>query len=223
MNVTSLNNGTYSTPSTAPQFTVTWKYPPGPATQPVHAFPNVQVVTGLPAVLSSIKTIGLSMHWTYGVGDTPAATTIESELTANEVNTNVAIDMFFDADQKAAENSSLANYEVMVWFATFGSAAQPIGLEDGIVATEIINGTTFNLYTGQNSLLQNVLTWEAATTTETFVGDIAPLLTKLDTVAKANFTSTGLFMGHLGMGSEAFSAKNNVTFSMPLLSVDIGV
>ncbi|PVH74253.1 glycoside hydrolase family 12 protein [Cadophora sp. DSE1049] len=223
MNVTSLNNGTYSTPSTAPPFSVTWAYPPGPATQPVHAFPNVQVVTGLPTLLSSIKTIGLSMHWTYGVGNTAAESTSASELTANAVNTNVAIDMFLDADQKAAENSSLANYEVMVWFATFGTAAQPIGKENGTVATESVNGTTFNLYTGQNSLFQNVLTWVASATTETFVGDIAPLLTKLDTVTQANFTGAGLYMGHLGMGTEAFSATNNVTFSMPVLSIDIGV
>ncbi|KAK0130066.1 hypothetical protein ONS96_000603 [Cadophora gregata f. sp. sojae] len=223
MNVTSRNNGTYSTPSTAPPFTVTWSYPPGPATQPVHAFPNVQVITGLPALLSTIKTIALSTQWTYGVGNTAAETTSKEDLTTNAVNTNVAIDMFLDADLKSAENSSLANYEVMVWFATFGSAAQPIGLDKGAVSTESINGTTFNLYTGQNSLLQNVLTWVAATTTETFFGDIAPLLTKLDTIPKANFTSAGLYIGHLGMGTEAFSATNNVTFSMPLLSIDIGV
>lgn len=78
-----------------------------------------------------------------------------------------------------------------------------------------------NLYTGRNSLLQNVLTWSTATNAYEFYGDIAPLLTKLDTVTKANFTGTNLYVGHIGMGSEAFSATNNVTFSMPLLSVDI--
>merc|ERR1711939_287692 len=211
MNVTSFNNGTYSTP----EFSVTWAYPPGPASQPVHAFPNVQVLTDMPHLLSTI--------WTYGVGDTPAATTSESELLANAVNTNVAIDMFLDADKTAAENSSLANYEVMIWFAKFGTAAQAIGQEDGVVTTESINGTTFQLYTGQNSLLQNVLTWVSSATTETFYGDIRPLLTKLDTITQANFSSTGLWIGHLGMGTEAFSATKNVTFWMDEYSVDIGV
>ncbi|KAH7305702.1 concanavalin A-like lectin/glucanase domain-containing protein [Rhexocercosporidium sp. MPI-PUGE-AT-0058] len=223
MNITSFNNGTYSTPATAPPFTVTWAYPPGPESQPVHAFPNVQVRTGLPVLLSSIKTIAIATSWTYSVGDTPSTTTDKAAMDANLVNTNVAIDIFLDADQKAAENSSLANYEVMVWFAKFGSAAQPIGGNKGAVATESINGTNFNLFTGKNSLLQNVLTWATTTPTETFYGDIAPLLMKLDTIPKANFTSAGLSIGHLGMGSEAFSATKNVTFSMPLLSVDIGV
>ena len=144
--VTSFNNGTYSTPSTAPEFSVTWAYSPGPASQPVHAFPNVQVLTDMPYLLSTIKTIALSTHWTYGVGDTPAATTSESELLANAVNTNVAIDMFLDADKTAAENSSLANYEVMIWFAKFGTAAQAIGQEDGVVTTESINGTTLYVF-----------------------------------------------------------------------------
>ena len=79
-------------------------------------------------------------------GDTPAATTSESELLANAVNTNVAIDMFLDADKTAAENSSLANYEGMIWFAKFGTAAQAIGQEDGVVTTESINGTTLYVF-----------------------------------------------------------------------------
>ncbi|KAG4427287.1 hypothetical protein IFR05_017230, partial [Cadophora sp. M221] len=136
MNVTSFNNGTYSTPSMAPPFTVTWSYPPGPATQPVHAYPNVQVKTSIPILLSTIKTIALSTSWTYGVGNTAAAKTDEAAMIANAANTNVAIDMFLDSDQKAAENSSKASYEVMVWFATFGSAAEPIGLIAGSVASE---------------------------------------------------------------------------------------
>ncbi|KAL5329459.1 hypothetical protein ACEPPN_002971 [Leptodophora sp. 'Broadleaf-Isolate-01'] len=222
MNITSFNNGTYSTPSTAPPFTVTWFYPQGPSTQPVHAYPNAQVVMPTPIPLSTIKTIALSTSWTYSVGNTASATTDEAAMIANNANTNVAIDMFFDADKNAAANSSSANYEVMIWFATFGTATKPIGQDVGSVASESVNGTTFNLFTGQNSLNQNVLTWVAASTTEIFYGDIAPLLTKLDTIPKANFTSTGLYIGHLGMGSEAFSATNNVTFSMPMLSVDIG-
>jgi len=174
-------------------------------------------------LLSSIKTIALATSWTYSVGDTPSTTTDMAALNANLANTNVAIDIFLDADQNAAENSSLAKYEVMVWFAAVGPATQPIGFDKGEVATESINGTNFKLYTGKNSVLQNVLTWSAEATTETFYGDIAPLLTKLDTIPTANFTGAGLYMGHLAMGSEAFSATKNVTFSMPLLSIDIGV
>lgn len=68
-----------------------------------------------------------------------------------------------------------------------------------------------------------MLTWVSSATTETFYGDIRPLLTKLDTITQANFSSTGLWIGHLGMGTEAFSATKNVTFWMDEYSVDIGV
>ncbi|KAL2075109.1 hypothetical protein VTL71DRAFT_51 [Oculimacula yallundae] len=223
MNVTSFNNGTYSSPSAAPPFTVTWAYAPGPATAPVHAFPNVQVITDLPMPLSNAKSINIGTRWTYGVGNTPVEKTDEAAMTANAANTNVAIDMFLDPNSKTAENSSLAAFEVMVWLGRFGTAAEVIGEKNGIIATESINGTTFNLYTGQNSLKQNVLTWLAfGGIQETFYGDIRALIDKLDTVPQAKFTSSSLYLGHLGMGSEAFSATNNVTLSMPYLSVDIG-
>ncbi|CZT07946.1 related to endoglucanase I precursor [Rhynchosporium graminicola] len=217
------NNGSYPTPSSAPPFFVTWSYAPGPDTQPVHAFPNVQVVTGLPMLLSKVKSINLATEWTYGVGDTPALKTDIAALTANAVNTNVAVDMFFDADKNKAKNSSQAAFEVMVWFADIGPAAQVIGLPAGTIATQVINTTTFELYSGINGFKQNVLTWKARNMTETFYGDIAPLITQLNTIPAAKFDGTNLYLGHVGMGTEAFSATQNVTFSMPVLSVDIGV
>jgi hypothetical protein len=50
--------------------------------------------------------------------------------------------MFFDSDKTNAGNSTLAKYEVMIWFADFGSSAQPIGLSAGAVTTKTLNGTT---------------------------------------------------------------------------------
>ena len=63
----------------------------------------------------------------------------------------------------------------------------------------------------------------AAATTEIFSGDLYPLLTKLTSVPKVEFPLDTLHLGHLGFGSEAFSAGANVTFSMPILAIDIGV
>lgn len=96
----------------------------------------------MPAALHTLAHVNIEVQWTYGVGNQPAATTDEQELTAALVNANVAIDMFVDSDQTIAQNSSTAKYEVMVWFADFGSAAQPIGLEQGVVTSQIVNGTT---------------------------------------------------------------------------------
>ena len=128
--VTSFNNNTYATNTTAPEFSVTWKYPQGPETAPVHAFPNIKVDGGvLPIVLSDLSTLNLDIEWTYGVGKKPSASIDEQELTDNLVNTNVAIDMFVDSDKTKAQDSTKASYEVMVWLAFFGPATQPLGYD----------------------------------------------------------------------------------------------
>ncbi|KAI3539479.1 hypothetical protein CPAR01_00829 [Colletotrichum paranaense] len=229
MNVTTFNNQTYDTDFSAPEFYVTWRYPRGPETQPVHAFPNIKVDgSSLPVSIPKLSNINVDVEWSYSVGnyttDGAAATnTDETELTDNDTNTNVAIDMFLDDDKTSAQDSTKAKYEVMVWFGTFGAATQPIGYQNGAGAltTETINGTTFQLFFGQNSLSQYVLTWKATATIEHFVGDLAPLLTKLTTMTNANFPTTSTYLGYMGLGSEALSATNVVTFRVPTLSMEI--
>ena len=128
----------------APEFSVTWMYPPGPETAPVHAFPNIKVDGHvLPATVSSLSQVNVDLQWTYGPGNTSATTTdVNGLLTNNDLNANVAIDMFLDADQTKAQDSTAALYEIMVWFADFGNATQPIGFSGGSVTTKEISGTT---------------------------------------------------------------------------------
>lgn len=188
----------------------------------MHAFPNVLVDGGVfPATVQSLAQIGLDVEWTYGMGNKSASTTDETALTADSVNANVAVDMFLDKDSTSSGNSSKALYEVMVWFADFGAAAQPIGLSDGAVTTEVLNGTTFSLYYGTNSLKQNVLTWLASETTDKFNGDLLPLITKLFTLNNANFPSKTDYLGYFAFGSEAYYSTDFVTFSVPKLSIDV--
>ncbi|KAI8168590.1 putative xyloglucan-specific endo-beta-1,4-glucanase A [Colletotrichum sp. SAR 10_65] len=236
MNVTTFNNQTYATDFSAPEFWVTWRYPRGPETQPVHAFPNIKVDgTVLPLEISKISKIAVDVEWSYAVGNyttdgDSATTTDETALTENDTNTNVAIDMFLDDDKTSAQNSTLAAYEVMVWLATFGSATQPIGYKSGsgALTTKAINGTTFTLYGGQNSLKQYVLTW-VAPTTEHFVGDLTELVTTLTDLPASvtalatdvKFPTTATYLGYMGLGSEALSATKVVTFRVPTLSIDI--
>ncbi|KAB8270234.1 concanavalin A-like lectin/glucanase domain-containing protein [Aspergillus minisclerotigenes] len=201
-----------------PEFSVTWKFDQETKDQTVHAFPNVQVDNILPASLADIHHLNLDMHWTYGMGNKTVNRTDDAEL--KDVNTNVALDMFFDDDIKTAKNVSLAKYEMMIWFAGYGEA-KPFGYEDGIVKTKDLNGTTFQLYTGQNDLKQEVLTWYAANTTEKFDGDILPLITDLYTLDKGVKLSNTDYLGVLSLGTEAFSSHSNVTFWMPRLSIDI--
>ncbi|KAL1855023.1 hypothetical protein Plec18167_004526 [Paecilomyces lecythidis] len=232
MNVTTFNNETYPTKYTAPEFSVTWQYPVGPETQPVHAFPNAEIGDDtLPVLMSDVSHLMLDLEWTYGVGNDTAATTDTSQLTQNSVQTNVAMDMFFDSDKDSSKNSEKAKCEVMIWFATFGEAAQAIGFKDGAVTQKTLDGTVFYLYVGKNGQGQNVFTWSTLpetasdsatnTMTESFHGDIMPLLTELMSTNKENYPTTQDYMGHLSFGSEAFSSNTNVTFHVPTFAIQV--
>ncbi|KAJ5784372.1 uncharacterized protein N7503_009584 [Penicillium pulvis] len=221
MNVTTFNNETYPTKTTAPDWSVTWQFDPGPETQPVHAFPNIQIEDVLPVALDKMEEIDFNLHWTYGVGNTVAESTDFTALDSESLQCNVAVDMFFDSDKATAQGSTTAQFEVMVWFARFGASSDPIGYSDGVVTNHTINGTIFGLYTGTNSNNQTVLTWIASEKTEQFQGDIYPLITDLYTLSGTTYPSKTDYMGIFQFGTEAFSADTNVTFGVSELSVDI--
>lgn len=109
----------------------------------MHAFSNIKVDGGVfPTTLDSIEQVNLDLEWTYGIGNKTAAKTDVDELTDHNVNTNVAIDMFIDKDKSKAQDPTKAEYEVMVWWATIGPAAQPLGFADGTVVTKTVQGVT---------------------------------------------------------------------------------
>ncbi|KAL2064672.1 hypothetical protein VTL71DRAFT_3810 [Oculimacula yallundae] len=223
MNITTFHNKTYTTPTMAPEFSVFWQYPAGPKTQPVHAYPNAQLEsTIMPIKVRDIQHINIEMHWTYGLGTEAAVSTNVSELIQHDVNTNVAIDMFLDNEVGNSQSSTKARYEVMVWFARFGNNTYPIGYSaNETVSTYELNGATFNLFVGQNSNQQEVFTWLASEQIESFKGDITPLLTQITTMNNASFPTGSTYLGHLSLGSEAFSANTSVMFTVPTLSIDI--
>lgn len=110
----------------------------------MHAFPNVKVDNQVfPARIQDIDRIDLDFEWTYVLGNDTSATTStsEAELDEHSVNANVALDIFIDSDRERSQNSSAASAEIMVWFAAFGPATQPIGLIEGSLANLTVNGT----------------------------------------------------------------------------------
>lgn len=108
----------------------------------MHAFPNIQVEKVLPLALDKMSEVNVDVDWTYGIGDSLVESTpADSDLTADGLNTNVAIDMFFDTDKTTAQNSSAAKYEVMVWFADIGASAQTIGQSAGVVTSRTLDNT----------------------------------------------------------------------------------
>ncbi len=84
----------------------------------------------------------MELEWTYGMGYEAAASTDLSLLTDNSVNTNVVLDMYLDSDETMSQDPAGATFEVMIWFATIGPATQPIGLDQGSVATRVLSGET---------------------------------------------------------------------------------
>ena len=223
--MTTHGNGSYDTSTSAPQFSITWQYPQGPPTQPVHAFPNIKIDEEgvFPVKISSITNIDVDAEWMYSVGDAEqvieGAALDTGAMAAAGANTNVAIDMFLDSDASKSTSTENAKYEVMVWLATFGAATQPIGLDEGARMTATIGGTVFNLYYGQNGLGQMVLTWAAATPVTNFVGNIGMLLQQDFTAF--NGPSGNDYLGYVAFGSEALSAVSNVTLSVPKLSMQV--
>lgn len=126
--------------------------------------------------------------------------------------------MFIDSDPDKATSSVNAKYEVMVWLGKFGASTQQIGLKEGAIASQDINGTTFSLYSGVNGLNQNVLTWVASGTVPNLVADIGPLLQGLTGLGGPTVND---YLGYLAFGSEALDAGTNVTFYNPHLSMEV--
>ncbi|CAK7271346.1 hypothetical protein SEPCBS119000_004558 [Sporothrix epigloea] len=346
MNVTSFNNHTYATNTTAPQWSATWKYKAGSPQQPVHAYPNIMINGGvLPVKLSNVSMMRLDVLWAYVdagtavVGtaagaktrppevsssttasaasatkaaatseeDTPAAapsttttkaaaaptttkptaaaaaeapssapakaassaakapvsvakapaSTAKAEPAAssaaaskpakqastktgdtkeaapskavvagrsfNDVtfSANVAVDMFFDANAASASLTGKATYEVMVWLAQFGEYTDPIGIADGAVAWQVVNGVNFTLFAGTNGKKQHVLTWIAETAAPAFNGSILPLITSLPSLGLKAYPTLADYMGYFAFGSETYYSVDEVTFDVERLSMDI--
>lgn len=171
--------------------------------------------------ISNIQAIDIDTSWMYSVGNADQATSAldTAALSGVLANTNVAIDMFLDADSSKSTSTEDAKYEVMVWLATFGPATQPIGLAEGARAVATIGSTTFNLYYGVNGLGQTVLTWSAATPLTDFTGDIS-VLVKQDLSSFGGPTPND-YLGYVAFGSETLSASSNVTLSVPKLSMQV--
>lgn len=224
MDVLYWHNETYPT-NTAPEFSVTWQFNPGPETAPVHAYSNIRVDDVLPKKMSDVSELNVDVHWTYGVGKNKTAETTDvSALTDLSLATNVAIDMFLDSDKDKAVNGSNAKFEVMVWFWMSSVTAQPHGWgKPGMNKT--IDGTQFTLFQDKNDEGTMVLSWLAnpyiTDPTEKFTGDIYPLISALYNMEGEDYPSSDDYLGSLSFGTEAYSVDDHVTFSVPQYKIEV--
>lgn len=110
----------------------------------MHAFPNIQLNnqgTPFPTQIQNLGSIQVDAEWTYGIGTEAAATTDEALMSTSQVNTNVAIDMFLDADQTKSQSTTNSKYEIMVWIARYGDSTKPVGYDRNVVGSMTIDGT----------------------------------------------------------------------------------
>lgn len=146
MQVNFNGNRTYATQFSAPPFNVTWQYPRAAAGQNnVHAFPNAKVDSkNFPVKIGSISKLEFDVEWYLSMKNDTQEEVTDNDVTANQINANVAIDMFMDKDGTQAEDSEKAGYEVMVWFADFGTDAWPLGktntADKGLKNTTTVQG-----------------------------------------------------------------------------------
>jgi len=192
-----------SVTSDATAFNVTWEWP-SDKTQ-THSFPHVKFLSkSLPIPLSTVTKLGLQASWQYSVP--PDANMI----------CNVALDMFADTDPKAAQNETMAQYEIMVWYGIFGGP-WPLGYASGAKVTKSIGDVEFSLYVGTNTRGHQTLSWLPATNIQSIDMDISPLLQALSSV----ITSNNVLLGLVQFGSEAFYAASNVTLQVSGYSMDL--
>jgi hypothetical protein len=166
-----------------------------------------------------MKGLNINTNWTYGVGDSEAATNDDATLSAENLNANVCVDMFVDADATSSQSTTTAAYEIMVWLGRWGTATLPIGwLEGERLILTVSDGTSFGLFFGANSLGQKVFTWVAHGNTTSFNADIYPLLGELSQFGGPAQTD---HLGYMAFGSEALYSLQNVTFAVPGLEMDL--
>jgi hypothetical protein len=150
MTMTTFENATYPTNSTAPEFSFTWEYPfhvanesaPANETKPlIHAFPQASISDLVPLTLEDLGELTLEFEWTMDIGNTDAPATSMRRLGANEVNASVALDMYMDPNQTKAGDAGQAAFEMIIYFAHYG-LQDPVGFGNGtIVTTGTLNGT----------------------------------------------------------------------------------
>ncbi|KAI9783336.1 MAG: hypothetical protein M1839_003870 [Geoglossum umbratile] len=235
MSMTTFENATYPTNSTAPEFAFTWGYPfrianesaPANQTKPlIHAFPQASIGGVVPLTLEDLGELTLDFAWTMGIGNTNAPSTSVRRLGAHLVNASVALDMYMDPDKSKAGDTGKAAFEMIVYFAHYG-LQDPVGFGNGtVVTTEKLDGKDFRLFAGKNANGQNVFSWVASEPITEFRSDISPLFNNILDLKgvkglKADTPTFTDYLGYVGFGTQAYNSVGNVTFWVPRLSMDI--
>lgn len=112
---------------------------------PVHAFANadLNLTDVLPVQLSSVSQLTFNVKWSYNTGNKLIADSSDYDaLAAENVNANVALDLFLATDEQDAQSTTESDYEVMVWLGRLGAYTLPLGYDNGSLTTREVNGVS---------------------------------------------------------------------------------
>ena len=128
------NNGT--------AFDSTWRWLNN--SDKVHAYPHFKLDSPLyPLLVEDLSTVDFtgdfSINVTSALGESPEAR--EEALTDENVQYNVALDMFLDANETQAM-AELPTYEIMIWM-SYSYRVYPVGIDTSTPDKDqfVVNGT----------------------------------------------------------------------------------
>jgi len=181
-----------------------------------HGFPNVQLNTLLfPLQMTNLSEMNLQASWTMTPND-------------GVTRANVVYDMFVDPDKTVASgtNSTVqSKYEIMIWIGAYGdpfplgASVNPFtGSLNSSLPSVALAGTTFQLYSGENTDGQTVHSWLALENQSDFSADVMPLINYL---TNNSLVESDAFMGILQFGSETWHSAGNITFDVASFNLNV--
>ncbi|KAK4943646.1 hypothetical protein LTR10_016743 [Elasticomyces elasticus] len=196
------NNGT--------SFDATWKWANNSAD--VHGYPHIRLESSLfPLPISQLSTLEFATD--FGINVTSAYNKTADQrvqaLTTDDVQYDVTLDMFLDANETAA-TSDLPAYEIMIWL-SYSYRVYPVGIDTSSPDKYqfSIGGTRFFLFNGSNTQNQTVYSWLPETNLTSVDADYSPLVHYL---WQNDFMPKDVYLGTLQFGTEQFHATEEVLF-----------
>ncbi|WPA98044.1 uncharacterized protein RHO25_002655 [Cercospora beticola] len=194
----------------------------------VHAYPHVELRSErLPLQLGELRTLKIAASWSLapvslidGTSQDPTTEPVAGALEDNDVQANVVLDVFADADVEKSRTPAQQTYELMVWVGVFGNASWPIGMNEPRDPPVImsLDDIDFTLYNGTNSRGQLVYSWVADQTSPTFDLDFAPLLNYLQ---RREGIPEDVYVGTVQFGSETFYSDSPMNFSVSSFEAEV--
>lgn len=114
------------------RFEVLWEWAGAPV---VRGYPHVEFKpTMLPIQLSDLSSLIFNASWEMSLtsleadaSHDPTTAPNDGSLEEAQVEANVCVDIFADAEKELSTTSAMQMYEIMIWFGQFGSGTLPVG------------------------------------------------------------------------------------------------